>query len=141
MQHIYCLYFSTSIHSPSPVPEGRGRRGLNDQDLWRSSEEWCMPSPLQRWVQECGEKGPSSSGGPQDGGEGPQWVRERGVGSTGIETVLCWFVLGINVMLTCAYSGRRLTPQGQRDLDRIAGQVGYCTCKIPLATVHMCLLI
>lgn len=25
------------------------------------------------------------------------------------------------------YSGRRLTPQGQRDLDRIAGQVGYWT--------------
>lgn len=27
----------------------------------------------------------------------------------------------------CAYSGRRLTPQGQRDLDRIAGQVGCWT--------------
>lgn len=27
----------------------------------------------------------------------------------------------------CAYSGRRLTPQGQRDLDRIAGQVGCLT--------------
>lgn len=27
--------------------------------------------------------------------------------------------------LISAYSGRRLTPQGQRDLDRIAGQVSY----------------
>ena len=27
-------------------------------------------------------------------------------------------------MCVYAHSGRRLTPQGQRDLDRIAGQVG-----------------
>lgn len=35
-----------------------------------------MPRPLQRGLQECGEEGPTGSGGPQDGGEGPQWVRE-----------------------------------------------------------------
>lgn len=67
----------TSIHSSSPVPARRGRRGLHDQGLRRASEEWRMPCPLQRGLQECGEEGPPGSGGPQDGGEGPKWVREQ----------------------------------------------------------------
>lgn len=39
----------------------------------------------------------------------------------------------MDVSLTRAYSGRRLTPQGQRDLDRIAGQVG---CRTAVHTVY-----
>lgn len=77
----------TSIHSPSPVPARRGGRGLNDQDLRRPSEEWRVPRPLQRGLQECGEEGPPGAGGPQDGGERPQRVREA---EPGYETVMWW---------------------------------------------------
>lgn len=66
---------ATSIHGPPPVPARRGRRGLHDQNLRWPPEEWRMPRPLQRRIQERGEEGPASSGGPQDGGEGSQWVR------------------------------------------------------------------
>lgn len=65
------VVYLTSIHSPPPVPPRRGGRGFHDQDLWRPSEERCMPRPLQRGLQECGEEGPAGSGGPQDGREGP----------------------------------------------------------------------
>lgn len=76
---MYCILFVhlTSIHSSSPVPARRRRRGLHDQGLRGASEERCVPRPLQRGLQECGEEGPPGSGGPQDGGEGPKWVRER----------------------------------------------------------------
>lgn len=80
MQNIvYC--FSASIHSSSPVPARRGRSGLHDQGLRRASEERGMPGALQRRLQERGEEGTPGSGGPQDGGKGPKWVRER-VGSS-----------------------------------------------------------
>lgn len=35
-----------------------------------------MPGPLQCGLQECSEEGPPGSGGPQNGGEGPEWVRK-----------------------------------------------------------------
>ncbi|TKS88317.1 40S ribosomal protein S19 [Collichthys lucidus] len=76
---VYC--FSASIHSSSPVPARRGRSGLHDQGLRRASEERRMPGALQRRLQERGEEGTPGSGGPQDGGKGPKWVRER-VGSS-----------------------------------------------------------
>lgn len=50
---------------------------MHDQGLWRASEERRLPGPLQRGIKECCKKGPPGPGGPQDGREGPKWVRER----------------------------------------------------------------
>lgn len=64
------------------------------------------------------------------------WGKER---DTVVKTTLCCGDLkkcftSVFIFFTCAYSGRRLTPQGQRDLDRIAGQVGII---FPVASVHI----
>lgn len=126
--NIYCIPFVrfTSIYSSSPVPARRGRRGIHDQGLRRASEERCMPRPLQRGLQKCGEEGPPGSGRlkmvEKDPNGWERWVLciRPCCGDLNKGWMCCCF-------LTCAYSGRRLTSQGQRDLDRIAGQVGCWT--------------
>ena len=64
-----------SPHGATPVSEGGGGGGRHDQGLRWTAEERRMPRPLQRGLQERGPEGPAGVGGPQDGGEGPQWVR------------------------------------------------------------------
>lgn len=47
-----------------------------------------MSCPLQCRLQERGQEGSPGSGGPQDGGEGPQWVREVDTGCVCCDVVI-----------------------------------------------------
>ena len=42
-------------------------------------------------------------------------------------------------MFLCPDSGRKLTSQGQRNMDRIAGQVNYCHCVILISHDSYCI--
>uniref|UniRef100_A0A674HLC0 Protein capicua homolog-like C-terminal tri-helical domain-containing protein n=2 Tax=Taeniopygia guttata TaxID=59729 RepID=A0A674HLC0_TAEGU len=60
-----------SLHSPAPVPAGRGGRGLHGQGVRGPAAPRRPAQPLQPRLRRRGQEGPAGPGGAQGGGEGP----------------------------------------------------------------------